>query len=44
MDLIRDMNMRDIHPFLIQALRIGDAFIHQGINARCHQESRRQAS
>ena len=43
MDLIRDMNMRDIHPFLIQALRIGNAFIHQGINARCHQESWRQA-
>ena len=41
MDLIRDMNMRDIHPFLIQALGIGNAFIHQRINARCHQESRR---
>ena len=40
-DLIRDMQMRDIHPFLIQALRIGNAFIYQRINARCHQESRR---
>ena len=39
MDLIRDMNMRNIHTFLIQALGIGNAFIHQGINARCHQES-----
>jgi hypothetical protein len=44
MDLIRDMKMRDIHPFFIQAFRIGNAFIHQGINTRRHEESRRQAS
>ena len=41
MDLIRDMNMRDIHALLIQALGIGNAFIHERINARGHQESRR---
>jgi hypothetical protein len=35
------MNMRDIDPFLIQALGIGNAFIHQRINTRGHQESRR---
>ncbi len=39
MNLIRNMQMRDIHAFLIQALRIGNAFIHERINTRGHQES-----
>jgi len=43
MELIRNMQMRDIHAFLIKALGIGNALIHQRINARRHQEGRRQA-
>jgi hypothetical protein len=43
MDLIRNMQMRNIHPFLIQTLCIGNAFIYQGINAGSHQEGWRKA-
>ena len=43
MNLIRHVQMRDIHAFLIKALGIGNALIHQGINACGHQEGRWQA-